>query len=142
MLKNLVKRIAGLFTGLAGKADAADVGTDNIIQPPVLPEDDLQLDELCQNFSRELFAQMLIELPAQRKIMADAFAQGNDRRLRDSVHQLLGAAAYCDAPELEAGLRELRLALKTGNHATVEFYYTRAINVIDSTLRFSGYRAT
>ena len=142
MLKIFLDRIYKLFTGRVDAAETPGSGTDTAIRPPDLPEDDLHLDELCENFSRELFAQMLIELPAHRQNLADAFTQGNDRRLRDSVHQLLGAAAYCDAPELETCLRELRLALKTDNRDMVHFYYKRVINEIDNTLRFSGYRST
>ena len=142
MLKTLLNRISKLFADRVDTADAAGGSADIAVSPPALPEDDLHLDVLCENFSRELFAQMLIELPAHRQNMSDAFKQGNDSCLRDSVHQLLVAAAYCDAPELEASLRELRLALKTGNRDTVDFYYKRVITVIDSTLKFSGYSAT
>ena len=60
--------------------------------------------------------------------------------LRSAVHKLLGAVAYCDAPELEDALRELRLALKTDNQHTIDVYHERALNVIDSTLRYSGYQ--
>ena len=48
---------------------------------------------------------------------------------------------YRDAPELEDALRELRLAIKTGDQHTIDIYQERAVNVIDSTLRYSGYRS-
>ena len=107
---------------------------------PPLPEDDLELNRLGRRFSNELFARLLLELPAHRSTMDTAYKTGDYRRLRQSVHQLLGATAYCDAPELDAGLRELRLALQTGDRDTIDLYFIRAINLIDSTLRYSGYR--
>jgi hypothetical protein len=104
---------------------------------PELPEDDLVLKRREQSFSRELFAELLVELPAHRRRIANT---SDVHTLRGCVHQLLGAVTYCDAPELEQALRELRLALKTGNQDTIGVYHDRAINVIDSTLRYSGYR--
>ena len=107
---------------------------------PELPDDDLHLDALARAFPRELFAQLLIELPACRDLMAESFAAGNYRRLRDSVHQILGATAYCEAQELEQGLRQLGLALKTDNSDTIEHHFQRAMQTIDNTLHNSGYR--
>lgn len=107
---------------------------------PELPAEDLHIDELAREFPHELFAQLLIELPDYRKRMAESFAAGDHRRLRDSVHQILGAAAYCEADELEQGLRQLRLALKTGNCSTIEHYFDRAMQAMDHTLHNSGYR--
>ncbi|MGB5538553.1 MAG: Hpt domain-containing protein [Gammaproteobacteria bacterium] len=107
---------------------------------PELPAEDLHIEALAREFPRELFAQLLIELPDYRKRMAESFAAGDHRRLRDSVHQILGAAAYCEADELEQGLRQLRLALKTGNSSTIEHYFDRAMQAMDHTLHNSGYR--
>ena len=107
---------------------------------PPLPEDDLELDEQLRAFPGEMFARLLIELPEHRSSIAQAFDTGDMDSLRNNVHQLLGGAAYCNAPELTTGLRELRLALKTGNQETIGYYYQRAMDVIDSTLRYSGYR--
>ena len=108
---------------------------------PELPADDLVLKGRKQSFSRELFAELLIELPTHRRRISQAYQAGDYYQLRNTVHQLLGAVAYCDAPELETGLRELRLAITTDNKDTIAVYYERAINVLDSTLRYSGYRA-
>jgi hypothetical protein len=108
--------------------------------PPELPPEDLHLEALAREFPRELFAQLLLELPRYRRLMAQSFADGDYRRLRDSVHQILGAAAYCQEDELEQGLRQLRLALKTDNRNTIEHYYHRAIEAIDRTLHNSGFR--
>jgi HPt (histidine-containing phosphotransfer) domain-containing protein len=98
------------------------------------------LKKLTREFSRELFAQLLLELPEYRRRMAQAHADDDYRRLRDSVHQILGAAAYCDAYELETCLRELRLALKTEDPHTVDVYFIRTMDIIDITLHNSGYR--
>jgi HPt (histidine-containing phosphotransfer) domain-containing protein len=107
---------------------------------PELPKEDLKLESLARDFSRELFAQLLLELPAFRKRMAQAHVEGNYRCMRDSVHQILGAAAYCEAHELETSLRELRLALKTEDPHTIDVYFMRALDTIDSTLHASGFR--
>lgn len=136
MLGKLTRRLKALIAGEHGNSGDSVTPADL----PELPEDDLRLAAMDRKFSRELFARLLTELPKHRQAMARARADGNDRRLRDCVHQLLGAVAYCDAPELEKGLRELRLALRTGESETIRFYYERAINVIDGVLRMSGYR--
>ncbi len=136
--RHLVKAIRNYLHGLRGHCSATETPATPVAPP--LPEDDLELDERLRSFPGEMFARLLIELPAHRSTIADAYQAGELDRMRNSVHQLLGGAAYCDAPELTTGLRELRLALKTGNPETIGFYYQRAINVIDSTLKYSGYR--
>ena len=107
-------------------------------QAPPLPEDDRLMRGRKQKFSAGLFAELLIELPTHRHRLMHACEHGDIGTLGNSVHQLLGAVAYCDAPELEEALRELRLAIKTGNQDTIDIYQARAVNVIDSTLRYSG----
>lgn len=107
---------------------------------PEMPADDPHLDTLAREFPRELFARLLLELPRHRRLMVESFATGNYRRLRDSVHQILGAAAYCGTDELEQVLRQLRLALKTDNSSAIEHCYHRAIQAIDNTLHTSGSR--
>ena len=111
------------------------------VEQPPLPEADLELTRLRHRLSNEIFARLLLELPAHRWTMDAACKTGDYRRLRDSVHQLLGATAYCDVPELDAGLRELHRALQTGVRDTIDHHCIRAINLIDSTLHDSGYRA-
>ena len=132
---NLIK---GYLLGSRENFSLTDTKTAPLSPP--LPEDDLEIDERLSSFPGEMFAQLLIELPDHRSTIADAYKAGDLERLGNSVHKLLGGAAYCDAPELTAGLRELRLALKTGDPQTTEFYFQRAIDVIDTTLRYSGYR--
>ena len=107
---------------------------------PELPEDTLAPKGRRQSFSGEIFAELLGELPVHRRQILRSWEAGDIDTLRSTVHKLLGAVAYCDAPELEEALRELRLALKTGNQHTIDVYHQRAINVIDSTLRYSGYQ--
>lgn len=138
-LTGLLKKAGYLFTR-PGTVTGAQTGSPELAELPLLPEDDLQLDSLTREFSRELFAQLLLELPEYRARMAQAYADSNYRSLRDSVHQILGAAAYCDACELETCLRELRLALKTEDPHTVDTYFIRTMDIIDSTLHASGYR--
>lgn len=102
--------------------------------------DDLQLDSLSSNFSRELFAQLLLELPEHRNRMLQAHAAGNYDSLRDCVHQVLGAAVYCESDELETSLRELRLALKMEDPDTIDACVRQAMQTIDSTLQACGRR--
>lgn len=108
--------------------------------PPELPPEDLRLEALAREFRTELFAKLLLELPFHRDRMIESFVIGDTRQLRNSVHQILGAAAYCGEEELELGLRQLRLALKTDNSDTITHYYHRAIRAINYTLRESGGR--
>lgn len=107
-------------------------------EPP--PVYDPELDRLEQRFSNEMFARLLLELPARRGELDTAYRSGDFRRLGRTVHQLIGATAYCAAPELDSALRELRLALQTGEHDRIERHFIQAINQIDNTLRDSGSR--
>jgi len=136
--REIFKALKNYLLGL--RESGSQVDTKAAPSSPPLPEDDLELDERLRSFPGEMFAQLLIELPDHRSTLADAWQAGDLERLGNSIHQLLGGAAYCDAPELTTGLRELRLALKTGDPETIGFYYQRAIDVIDTTLRYSGYR--
>jgi HPt (histidine-containing phosphotransfer) domain-containing protein len=136
--RQLFKAFRNYLHSLRERPSAAAIPAAPVV--PALPEDDLELDERLRSFPGEMFARLLIELPGQRSDIAAAYQAGELDTLGHSVHQLLGGAAYCDAPELTIGLRELRLALKTGDPQTIEFYYLRAIDVIDATLRYSGYR--
>jgi two-component system sensor histidine kinase BarA len=97
-------------------------------------------DNADRQFASEMFARLLVELPAHRRAMSRAFAAGEHRRLRDCVHRLLGATAYCDAPELEHALRELRRALLAGTSADIESRLQDTIRLIDLALDSCGYR--
>jgi len=120
-------------------ADRPAADTDNI---PGLANNALALDKRQQTFSSEMFAELLIELPDFQKKISQAW-QTNDRHsLRSHLHQLLGAVAYCDAPELETALRKFHQAIKTETPDTpdsIDACYTHAFNAINSTLQHSGY---
>lgn len=108
-------------------------------RPDPLPEDDYP-QASRQDFSREMFLELLRELPLHRSRIAAAWLAGDLQQLHDCVHQLLGAAVYCDVPELEDALRALRRALKTRDPATIAGYHARALAIIDTTLQCSGWR--
>ena len=110
---------------------------------PGLPDNELATDRRRQAFSSEMFAELLIELPDFQKKISQAWQTGDRHSLRSHLHQLLGAVAYCDAPELEAALRKLYQAIKTEAPDTpniIDACYTRAFTAINSTLQYSGYR--
>jgi hypothetical protein len=96
--------------------------------------------DLDDEFSSEMFVQLLLELPVHRRAIAESWQAGDLQQLRSCVHQLLGAVVYCDAPELENALRELRCALHTGDTSGIALQHARALDVIDTTLSYSGYR--
>jgi HPt (histidine-containing phosphotransfer) domain-containing protein len=124
----LIRRMLGrAMTGsrLPGSLQAAPVE-----HPP------LETDE---NFRSEMFVQLLLELPAHRRDIAGAWQAGDVQRLRSCVHRLLGATVYCEAPELEAALRELRHALHTGDTASIALQHAHALEAIDTALSCSGY---
>lgn len=137
-LSHTIKAVIARLHGFLQQFTSAEIRTAP--SAPPLPDEDLQLDTQPRSFPSEMFAHLLIELPAHRSDMADAYQAEDLPRLSSCVHKLLGGACYCDAPELIKGLRELRLALKSEDPETIRFYYLRAIDVIDATLRYSGYQ--
>ncbi len=92
------------------------------------------------DFSSEMFVELLLELPAHRRDIVDYWKAGDLQRLRSCVHRLLGAVVYCDAPELEEALRELRRALHSRDAAGIALQHARTLAVIDATLSGSGCR--
>lgn len=137
MFRNLLKKFSAL---LAGGSNIPGINTEGDAE--TIAGEHLRPGEINRKFSSEMFARLLLELPGHRQTMQAAYTSGNDRQLRECVHKLLGGAAYCDAPELEASLRELRMALRTGNRDSIDIYFGRAISTIENTLRASGYRAS
>ena len=113
----------------------------NRCKAPQQPGDDPPIKIRRQSFSSELFAELLLELPMHRQRLSGAAANDDMDTLGKAVHQLLGAVAYCDAPELEEALRVLRVAIKSGKQGAIKIYHEQVINVIDNTLRYSGYRS-
>jgi len=89
------------------------------------------------SFSDEIFAELLTELPVHRRQILHAWEAGDLDTLGSSVHKLLGAVVYCDAPELEEALRELQQALKAEDQHTIDVCHEQALEAIDSTLRNS-----
>jgi HPt (histidine-containing phosphotransfer) domain-containing protein len=96
--------------------------------------------EADENFSSEMFVQLLLELPAHRRDIAESWRAGDLQRLRSCVHRLLGATVYCEAPELEEALRELRRALHSGDSSSIALQHAHALEAIDTALSCSGYR--
>jgi HPt (histidine-containing phosphotransfer) domain-containing protein len=110
-----------------------------------LPQDEPAINRRRQSFSSEMFAELLIELPGYQKKISQAYRSGDRDSLRNYLHQLLGAVAYCDAPELEMALRNLHQAVKTPAADTpdnIDASYTQAITAISNTLHFTGYRGS
>jgi HPt (histidine-containing phosphotransfer) domain-containing protein len=95
--------------------------------------------EADENFRSEMFVQLLLELPKHRRDIAESWQAGDLQRLRSCVHRLLGATVYCDAPELEEALRELRRALHSGDTSSIALQHADALEAIDNALSCSGY---
>jgi hypothetical protein len=96
--------------------------------------------EADENFSSEMFVQLLLELPAHRRDIVESWQAGDVQRLRGCVHRLLGATVYCEAPGLEEALRELRHALHSGDTSSIALQHAHALEAIDTALSCSGYR--
>lgn len=107
------------------------------------PEDELAMNRRRQSFSSEIFAELLIELPDYQRKISQAYKNGDRDLLRNHVHRLLGAVAYCDAPELETALRTLHRSIRAeapDSPEIIDASYIRASTAINSTLHYSGYR--
>ena len=122
------------FTGSTAQARPEESGT-----PPGLYECEQPQDSIRHAFSSELFVELLAELPDHQQKIREAYQAGDLQGLRDTVHQLLGAIVYCDAPELESALRSLHRALASENRGHIDICYERTVNTINSTLNYSGY---
>jgi hypothetical protein len=108
---------------------------------PVLPlEEEARVRDLSRTLASELFAHLLLELPAYRMDLSGFYRTGDIESLAKCTHKLRGAVVYCDAPELLHGLNELQQALKTGDTESIDINYARTINIIDNTLADSGQR--
>ena len=128
-------RVQRFFTRALAPVNTPPAATQEL---PQLPKDTQAPGGRKQPFSSELFIELLTELPTHRRQILHAWEAGDLDTLRSAVHKLLGAVVYCNAPELEEALRELRLALKTEDQHTIDVYHARAINALDSTLRYSN----
>jgi HPt (histidine-containing phosphotransfer) domain-containing protein len=90
----------------------------------------------------ELFARLLLELPAHRRELRSARRDGDEKRLGRAAHKLLGAVVYCDLPELAGVLRELRQMTESGDATRTGPALEAVLRRIDELLACIGYRET
>ena len=114
-------------------------GSEQPGAPHTDPDGDYLYD-LENTFSNEMFMQLLLELPEHRREIALSWQDGDQQQLRSCVHRLLGAVVYCEAPELESALRELRSALHSGDTTSIAQQHANTLEVIDIYLGQSGRR--
>jgi HPt (histidine-containing phosphotransfer) domain-containing protein len=145
--RSLLQGLTGMFVSTARQLfrdtqTPADRPAPDTASMPGLPDNELAMDRRRQAFSSEMFAELLIELPDFQKKISQAWQTGDRHSLRSHLHQLLGAVAYCDAPELETALRKFHQAIKAeapDSPDSIDAFYTHAFNAINSTLQYSGY---
>jgi hypothetical protein len=128
-LERVLQRLAGTLSAVVKTTSPAPAA------PLPAGADGILKTHQKQSFSDSLFAELLLELPMHRRRLSHAHETGDTESLGKATHQLLGAVVYCEAPELEMALRELRQATRTGEQHTIDACHVRAINVLDSTLR-------
>ena len=97
---------------------------------------------MSARLASELFARLLLELPAHRRELHSAVRIGDQERLGRAAHKLLGAVVYCDLPELAEALRELKRITEAGDARRAGPALERALGLIDELLARSGYRET
>jgi HPt (histidine-containing phosphotransfer) domain-containing protein len=114
---------------------AADAGS-----LPDAAAEELAMKRRRQSFSSEMFAELLLELPGYQQKISQAYLAGDRHGLRNHLHRLRGAVAYCDVPELELTLRDLHRAIASEEAGTIDACYTRTVTAINSTLHYSGCR--
>jgi HPt (histidine-containing phosphotransfer) domain-containing protein len=90
----------------------------------------------------ELFARLLLELPAHRRELHSALRTGDQERLARAAHKLLGAVVYCNLPELAEALRELKRMTESGDATRTGPALDKVLRQIDELLACSGYRET
>jgi HPt (histidine-containing phosphotransfer) domain-containing protein len=113
---------------LPGQSTAAD-------PPEILPG-----ATLSDQFSSRLLAELLLELPRHREAFTSAWLDGDRKRLGDCAHQLAGAVTYCDLPELDSAIADLREKIRDGDELALQRAYNRASREIDELLEKSGLR--
>ena len=116
-----------------------DRPTTDTVRMPDLSTDTAAPGRIRQSFANEMFAELLIELPDHQEKLSQARRTGDRQGLRDHLHQLLGAVAYCDAPELESALRTLHSSLATDDKDHIDSAYVQARSAIDNALTYSGH---
>lgn len=108
--------------------------------PPCNAPDAAPLTSLPDRFSRQLFANLLLELPQHRQAFTSAWLASDWQSLADCTHRLAGAVAYCDLPDLSEALAELGTALREDDELARQQTYNRATREIDDLLNKSGLR--
>jgi HPt (histidine-containing phosphotransfer) domain-containing protein len=127
------EKISALIRRMLGRA-VTDGNLPASLQAAPGEHPPLEADE---NFSSEMFVQLLLELPTHRRDIAESWQAGDLQGLRSCVHRLLGATVYCEAPELEEALRELRRALHSGDPSSIALQHAHVLESIDASLSCS-----
>ena len=81
-------------------------------------------------------------LPQHRRAFTSAWLASDWQTLADCSHQLAGAVAYCDLPELAEALGDLESAIRDANELRLQQTYNRASREIDDLLAKSGLRGS
>jgi len=82
--------------------------------------------------AEELFAMFRRDLPSFRETILSAHAEGRIDELRDSVHKLHGATAYCGVPRLRRIAGSLDLELKQGTLTDLDARLRELLAAIDA----------
>lgn len=106
--------------------------------PPGNAPDAPPLTPLPDRFARQLFANLLLELPQHRQAFTSAWLASDWQSLADCTHRLAGAVAYCDLPGLSEALAELKNALRDDDELARQQTYNRTAREIDDLLNKSG----
>ena len=81
-------------------------------------------------------------LTQHRRAFTSAWLASDWQTLADCSHQLAGAVAYCDLPELAEALGDLESAIRDANELRLQQTYNRASREIDDLLAKSGLRGS
>lgn len=129
--RKLLQGMGRLLTGRHGKRRA---GTPQYTKA----DQHFATDVGRKDFSAEMFACLLLELPEHRQALLDARAAQDIDALGRCAHKLLGAVVYCDLPELDGALRRLREAIRSGDLGTVSPACNASVQAIEVLLASSG----
>ena len=135
-LADTAQQLLQQFMQTPAQPDRPTTSTGRI---PEFSTDAVAPERIRQSFANEMFAELLIELPDYQEKISQARQTGDRQGLRDHVHRLLGAVAYCDAPELESALRTLHSSLATDDTDRIDSAYVQARSAIDNALTYSGH---
>lgn len=74
--------------------------------------------KLCNNnkgLANELISMLKTDLPAQKRILIDAYERHDTRTLRDIVHQIIGSCSYISLPQLKEAANNMHNDIHTSN---------------------------